>query len=211
MAPARTFINRMLDLFRKNHDNNKIHLTPDFFKDLAWFCAFLNKFNGISFIDKTVIPHNHTLHVDASLTGLGGIWCDRVYATPIIPLIHWDLKIVHLEMLNLLVAVRKWKHLWSHSKVKVHCDNMAVVQVVGSGKTRDPYLAACLRNLWLLTATYDIELAVEHIPGEKNIIADLLSRLYSKKVTDVQLLSYLQNNYNWEKIGIDDLKINFNI
>ena len=60
-------------------------------------------------------------------------------------------------------------------------------------------------------ATYDIELAVEHIQGEKNIIADLLSRLYSRKITNVQLLSYLQNNYHWEKISIDDLKVDFNI
>ena len=149
--------------------------------------------------------------MDASLTGLGGIWCDRVYATPIIPLIHWDLKIVHLEMLNLLVAVRKWKNCWAHSKVKVHCDNMAVVQVVGSGKTKDPYLAACLRNLWLLTATHDIELIVEHIQGKKNVVADLLSRLYSSEITDIQLLSYLKNNYIWDKVSIDDLKVDFTI
>ena len=51
---------------------------------------------------------------------------------------------------------------------------MAVAQVVGSGKTKDPYLAACLRNLWLLTASYDINLVVEHIQGTKNIIADLV-------------------------------------
>ena len=185
----------------------KFYLTTEFFRDLAWFCNFLGNFNGISFIDKTVIPHNHTLHVDASLTGLGGIWCDRVYATPIIPFIHWDLKIVHLEMLNLLVAIRKWKHCWSHSKVKVHCNNMAIVQVVGSGKTKDPYLAACLRNLWLLTATYDIELVIEHIQGKKNVVADLLSRLYSRETTDIQLLSYLKITISAIRLALMTLKL----
>ena len=100
---------------------------------------------------------------------------------------------------------------WSHSKVKVHCDNMAVVQVVDSGKTKDPYLAACLRHLWLLTASYDSGLEVEHIQGSKNIIADLLSRLYSDKPTDVQLFTHLNQEYIWDKIRIQDLKIDFNI
>ena len=165
VSPARVFINRMLALFSNNYDKERIHLTAEFFKDLAWFLTFLPQFNRISFITKKAIPHNHALHVDASLTGLGGVWCNRVYATPIIPLLHFDLKIVHLEMLSLLVAIRKWKRFWSHSKVKVHCDNMAVVQVVGSGKTKDPYLAACLRNLWLLTILTHIWLLVLEICG----------------------------------------------
>ena len=88
---------------------------------------------------------------------------------------------------------------------------MAVVQVVGSGKTKDQYLAACLRNLWLLTAAHDIELSVEHIQGEKNVTADLLSRLYSNRVANVHLLSHLKDNFIWDKVSIDDLKVDFNI
>ena len=44
--PARIFVNRMLFLFRQNHDKKKIKLSPDFFKDLDWFIQFLPHFNG---------------------------------------------------------------------------------------------------------------------------------------------------------------------
>ena len=41
VSPARVFINRMLALFRNNYDKKRIHLTAEFFKDLAWFLTFL--------------------------------------------------------------------------------------------------------------------------------------------------------------------------
>ena len=172
MAPARVFINRMLNLLRENADSSKIKLTQEFFRDLAWFLAFLPKFNRITYIRKDPKPFDHTFHVDASLTGLGGIWSNRVYAIPVIPLVHFHLKIVHLEILNILVALRKWHKFWAHSKVQFFCDNLAVVLVTASGKTKDPYLAACLRNLWLITVTCDIDLEVKHIPGIHNNWAD---------------------------------------
>ena len=184
VKPARLFINRMLTFLRKNAHSNKITLDREIFQDLNWFLTFLPQFNGITCINKAIIAEDHTLHVDASLTGLGGVWSNRIYASPIIQLTCFDLKIVHLEMLNILVALRKWQNFWLHSTVKSFCDNKAVVQVVESGKTKDPYLAACICNIWLLTATHDINLSVQHIQGTHNIIADCLSRLYSYKPTE---------------------------
>ena len=61
----------------------------------------------------------------------------------------------------------------------IHCDNWAVVQVVRSGGGRDSLLNACLRNLWLELASWDIDLNIQHIRGSDNIIADALSRSYS--------------------------------
>ena len=56
-------------------------------------------------------------------------------------------------MLNLVIAPKLWAESWSHSVVKLYCDNSAVVQVDQTGKTRDDMLALCLRNIWLITAT----------------------------------------------------------
>ena len=83
----------------------------------------------------------------ASLTGIGGVWDNRVYASPNIGIPGFELKIVHLEMINVLIAIRVWANYWRHKKVTFFCDNMAVVQVVQSGKTKDPMLAACIRNM----------------------------------------------------------------
>ena len=125
--PARVFINRMLALLRTNPHKKRITFDQDFFQDLNWLLTFLPRLNGFTCFQKTVIPEDHTLNVDASLTDFGGVWSNRVYVSPIVQLTQ--LKIVHLEMLNILVALRIWKEFWRHSTVKIFCDNKAVVQV----------------------------------------------------------------------------------
>ena len=174
VVPARIFINRMLELFRNNSHKKKIHLSTSFFQDLAWFQKFLPHFNGTTIFRKPHIPESEALHLDACLSGMGAIWRNRVYSTPVPAIPGFDLKIVHLEMMNIIVALRLWGPLWQHSQVKIFCDNEAVVQVVASSRTKDPFLGACIRNLWLITAIFDISFQVEHIRGRHNIKADLL-------------------------------------
>ena len=87
-----------------------------------------------------------------------------------------NLTIVHLEMVNILVAVRVFAHLWSKHRILVKCDNPAVVHVLTTGRTRDAFLAACARNIWLVSAQNDVELLYRHVPGKDNGVADLLSR-----------------------------------
>ena len=82
-------------------------------------------------------------------------------------------------MLNIVLALRTWGSYWKHHKINFFCDNLAVVQVVKSSKTKDKFLAAYIRNIWLISASDDIEIIIKHIEGKKNVIADLLSRLHS--------------------------------
>ena len=56
------------------------------------------------------------------------------------------------------------------------CDNDAAVQLVRSGPTLDTFMQRCLRQLWLASARYDLDLHVSHIPGIHNVFADCLSR-----------------------------------
>ena len=55
-------------------------------------------------------------------------------------------------------------------------DNQTCVTCLRSGKSRNPFLAACSRELWHICATEDIDLLFSHIPGADNQTADLLSR-----------------------------------
>ena len=81
-----------------------------------------------------------------------------------------------------------WK-FFRNSTVKIFCDNMAVVQVVESTKSKDDFLAAYIRNIWLLAATFDIDLHISHIQGKNNTIADTLSRIYSEKGINPNLIT----------------------
>ena len=51
-----------------------------------------------------------------------------------------------------------------------------MVEVLKTGRARDDILAACARNIWLLTSIDNIQLHVSHIEGAKNTLKDLLSR-----------------------------------
>ena len=147
VKPARIFVNRILATFRGASHKQKIYLDRDFHADIDWYIQFLPPFNGITFIGKNVVDDMQSLFLDASLTGMGAVWRDHVYATPIREIPGFVLTIVHLEMFNVLLALRVWGREWCHSSVKIFGDNHSVVQVVRTGKMRDPFLALCIRNI----------------------------------------------------------------
>ena len=66
-------------------------------------------------------------------------------------------------MINVLLVLRLFHNQWTSKKVLIHCDNQAVVTVLSTGKTRDPFLAACARNVWYVTAVDDIDACFSHI------------------------------------------------
>ena len=209
VVPARSFVNRIAATFRANSHKQRIKLDQEFFKDIQSFLKFLPAFNGITFFDKNPIEKQETLHLDASLTGLRAIWNDRVYITPIMQIPGFPLKIVHLEMWNIVIALKMWVHYWAHCKLDIHCDNPAMVQVTNSHKTRDPFLVACDKNIWLLTANHDISLQVHHIKGKKNIQADLLSRLHSQFQVNQEVLQELRHCCTWDPVPIHTFKLDF--
>ena len=144
VKPARYFLNRMLATLRDVNNPARIVLNDDFQRDLAWFEKFLPQYNGVSmYVHKN---SDSTLELDACLTGLGGHWGQYVYHLPISRGFA-NLDIVHLEMVNIVVALRLFARLWSGTRVLIRCDNDAVVKVLNAGKARDPFLGACAHNV----------------------------------------------------------------
>ena len=176
---------------------------PDFKRDLRWFAKFLPSYNGVSLYNHK--PAELTLELDACLTGFGGHCGHYVYHLPIERgFRNWN--IVHLEMLNILTAIRLFTFLWVSKKILIRCDNGAVVSVPKSGKTRDPYLAACARNIWYAFAMSDIDIQYTHIKGSDNKVADILSRW---QATPDQW-SYLHSNVMqsiWLQVSYDMLEL----
>ena len=151
-------------------DRNCTKITIEAKQDINWFSKFISVYNGVTFFDQK--PIAYSIELDASLQGLGARWGSEVYTLKI-PLGYMNLQIVHLEMLNILAALRVWQEPWKNSKVAIACDNLAVVQVLNSGHTRDLTLVAIARNIQFQIATMNIDLKVNHIPGKVNVIADL--------------------------------------
>ena len=149
--------------------------SSEFFRDITWFKVFLLHFNGTTKFDKPRVEGSNSLCLDACLTGVGVVWKNRVYSAPVPSIPGFVLKIVHWEMLNIVIVLHVWGKYWKHSSVMVNCDNKACVHVVATSKTKEPFLGACIRNL---TTHYDNSLQVQLIRGKNNVKADVLSRLY---------------------------------
>ena len=180
VRPSRLFVNRMLALLRNSGSSHSIHLTSTFQHDVAWFNVFLDRFNGKTMIHNQGSPHIHAF-MDASLSGVGAIWEDNVYAATYPPGFTHMLSIVHLELINIWVMLNIWGKYWKNKLVKIWCDNEAVVHILTSGKTRDEVLALYARSIWLFIASYDIQTQYSHVQGVNNVYADRLSRWFFKE------------------------------
>lgn len=175
--PARLFVSRMLDTLRSAPPSGYIELPDSFQRDVAWFLAFLPNYNGIHLLDLS--PPLFIVEVDSCLSGCGGISEGEFYHTRFPDFIlQQDLAICHLEMLNVVIAVKLWHLYWRHSRVRIHCDNAAAVAVINTGRGRDPFLLTCAREIWLLSALHDFQVEMLHIPGSQLSSADALSRCH---------------------------------
>ena len=61
-----------------------------------------------------------------------------------------------IEMYNILIATRLWANTRKNKTIEIFYDNLAVVNVLNSGKTKDMYLAAISRDIFITAATSDI-------------------------------------------------------
>ena len=170
---ARVFLNRMLDLLHQNYDASSIKLTHALRCDLRWFARFLERYNGVSMYTHRKVHHMVKI----------AVWKNYVYYLPI-PRHYLSLTIVHLEMINILVTIQAFGPFWAKKKVLVKYDNQAVAAVFKHSRTKDAFLAACARNIWLVAVCFDLNMDYVHIKDKEKVVADLLSR-WRNTPTDV--------------------------
>ena len=177
---SRIFLNRLLDTLRSvNWDSTKnIKLSDEFRKDLKWWELFIERFNGVAFIPSPIWDEpDVSMATDSCLTGCGGICYNQIFHTTFPnTILRQELPIHKLEFLAVLIGARIWGHLFRGLKIRIYCDNQSVVDVINSSKTKDEFMATCLRELWLVVCTNEFELRAVHLPGDENRIADWLSR-----------------------------------
>ena len=178
VAPsARLFTNRILEAMREMTPDRYTTLSWGFKRDLKFFQDLLPNFKGVKIIDKSDLPAQHSLELDACLSGCGAICGTKYYGREfpefVISLEH---PIAHLELLNIVVAVKLWADSWGGHRVRIDCDNMNSVLALQTGRARDPFMQHCAREIYLYCARFDIDLLVSHAPGAAMQRADALSR-----------------------------------
>ena len=135
MRPARSFLNHTLQVLKDYHMNRHIRLTEDFAKDLNWFNT-LCSYNGVTFYDNKVVQA--TIALDTSLTGLGTIFLNMVYALPL-PYNYLGYNITQLEMLNIMVAFQVWGHIWQNMHIEKNVIILLLCKYSKKAKLGTPY------------------------------------------------------------------------
>jgi hypothetical protein len=80
IKPARLFVNRIIGLLRIVPNNGFVHVGQEFKQDLEWFCRFAQTYNGITRFSKETVFIDYEVYTDASLTGIGSRFNNKVYA-----------------------------------------------------------------------------------------------------------------------------------
>ena len=148
--------------------------------------------------------HDVTLSTDSTVHGCGGI-SDKQYFHSVFPsfIEEQELPIHKLELLTVIVAVRLWGVHCQGLKVVIYCDNEPAVRVINSGKSRDGFMASCIRELWLVVSTNLFELRAIHLPGVDNRVADALSRWDESIVYRDSIYSFTSDSV-YDEISIGD-------
>ena len=150
-----------------------------------------------------------SMATDSCLQGCGGI-CDKEYFHSKFPetIFRQGHPIHKLEFLAVLVGARIWGHKFKGLKIRMYCDNQPVVDVINSSKTKDAFMASCLRELWLVVSSNEFELRDVHLPGEENRVADWLSRWHLGSKYKDAFNSFVAGS-SYEEIHLCDDLFNF--
>ena len=178
---ARKFMCRVLANLRLAPAWGRVVVSKELRKDIAWFLEFSASFNG-----KLLIQPSYPvvkMECDACPQGGGGFCGKKYYFFDFPEEISEDHHIARLEAINLVICAKTLLPSNS-SNIRLHIltDNIASAQVLMSGRTKDPVLAACAREMAMFTALRGIVLDVQHTPGEELELADALSRRCKSQV-----------------------------
>ena len=164
--PVRLFTNRMLDDLRESTPAGASSLSYQFKQDVKFFLELLPIFNGKKIMAKRIISYQQQVELDACLTGYRAVAGNQFYAIQFPQgIVDKGHSIAHLELLNIVIAVKIWAERWSGWSTQIYCDNLNSVCVLQSGRSRDQFMRACAREIFLHSAAADIDIQVCHRPG----------------------------------------------
>ena len=86
-----------------------------------------------------------------------------------------------LELYPIVIACFLWGKQWNKKRILFHCDNMATVQILNKGRSKNNVINKLMRMLTWITAQCNFTVHAEHFPGKLNDITDAISLFQMKK------------------------------
>ena len=180
---GRTFLRRIIDIMcslkRKYHH---IRLTASARADIAWWNNYVHVFNGtVRFLHNTPVPAASFTSDACTIGGAAAFHRDWFY-------VNWELDypdlaqehINILELMTIIVAVKRWAHVFANKHIVVFTDNTCSMFAINSGTCHNAKAMSLLRELFWISAINNFHLTARHIAGCENVLSDYISRLHEK-------------------------------
>lgn len=179
VVPGRAFLRRLYNLtlgVKKPHHH--IRLCTGSKDDLRVWLSFLEKYNGKSLILEKIWLSADLLHLytDASSKGFGCI-LDAEWSFGEWPNSWANDHITVKETYPIVLAIALFGEKLQNKCIVLHCDNMAVVEILNKQSSKHMKIMSFVRQFVFLILKWNIMFRAQHVPGKQNILADLLSRL----------------------------------
>ena len=148
---GRSFLRQILDLLHSVHrpPNSPlpIRLNTGFRADLSWWQAFIQGWNGISFLLPPTYLPKVEMTSDASGSWGCGAWHEQAWFQ-----LQWDqsseaLSIAEKELIPIILGCAAWGINWSNHQVICHCDNQAIVACLRSRTSKHKGIMHLVRRL----------------------------------------------------------------
>lgn len=179
VRPGRVFVARIINTLKGMPREGLQPVESSMRKDVMWWKTYLRAYNGQCMMWlQNWETHLGILETDACLQGMGAVMGQKCWRTKLPEELVLDnsWSIAHYEMLAIIVTLQVWDTHLHGRKVVFKCDNLAVVQIINTGKANDELLQSCLRWLCFVMAKIDCQVKMKHIFGYRNETADCLSR-----------------------------------
>ena len=136
------FISRLLNILRDTPKMGNYQIPGRLKHDVQWWVTYLPQYNGVSVAWMRQNPvSDQVVSADASsVWGIGGYLVSKQYFHRKMPPQWRTANIAYLEMWGVILALRVWGPLLQGCRVVMECDNMAVVEVLTHGRSRDLFL-----------------------------------------------------------------------
>jgi hypothetical protein len=198
---GRTFVRRLIDLLTRmseSHHHARINVAAK--NDISWWSEGLKLFHGnCSFVCDQVLPA-HCFSTDACLSGGGAhflsdwIYCNWELDFPSYSKCHINV----LELLMVLVSIKRWGELWSGTHVLVRTDNVTAMSALNKGTSRCKDLMPIVREFFWLSIKNDFVISSVFVPGVLNVLADRVSRLddplLAKEAGELLDVNFIEGN-----------------
>ena len=178
---GRSFLRRLIDLSKTvDHPNWHVKLDSNARADLNWWKVGLSLFHGTTCFPIDLPLPSYSYSTDSCMVGGAGHFGTKWFYT------NWEVDypehkekhITFLELLSIVISIKKWGPCWRGLHVRVRTDNVAAMSAINNATSKSQDLMLLVREMFWLCVKFECRITACYIKGVDNIVSDRLSRLH---------------------------------